>query len=225
MSRKPMNYYVSDFHFSHNAVLNFERGQKFETIQQHDKFLVDLCTSWAKKMAEGSTLWFLGDFGNPEYLWVFNLFKAQNIEVNFIRGNHDGDEHRALMPQYVDNFYEYPQYISHKLVLGHHPQNVWGDQICCHGHLHSAVLDSPNFINANIHVHHYTPVTDKEIQSRFSKIDRYTRKFLEEPYISMYRFTQEKKDCIYDTQGRIDLSASRMLQKILRDKKNFSWQN
>ena len=222
MSRKPMNYYVSDFHFSHNAILDFERGQKFETIQQHDKFLVDLCTSWAKKWTEGSTLWFLGDFGNPEYLWVFNLFKEKGIKVNFIYGNHDKYLLESDVMAYVDNVYRYPQFISNRLVLSHDPQNVWGDQLCIHGHLHSAILDSSNHINANIHVHNYLPVTDKEIQNQFSKIDAYTRKFLEEPYCGDYLFTQRKDDVIYDINGRIDLSASRVLQKILRDKKNFS---
>lgn len=226
MSKKPMNYYISDFHFNHTnargGIIGFERFTKFSTIEEHDKYLVNLLSSWAEKWVSGSTLWFLGDFGNPNYMWIFNLFRAQDIEVKFIRGNHDNDEHRLQMAKHVDEFYEYPQFVSHKLILSHHPQNVWRDQLSIHGHLHSAILDSPNHINANIHVHNYTPVTDKEIQSHFSKLPKYSRKWLQEPYSDKYKFTQKKEEAIYDSDGRIDLSATRMLQKMLKEKENSS---
>ena len=39
-------------------------------------------------------------------------------------------------------------------------------------------------------------------------------RFLYEPYAEMYRFTQPKEDVIMDRDGRIDLSASRTLQRI-----------
>ena len=44
-------------------------------------------------------------------------------------------------------------------------------------------------------------------------------RFLYEPYAEMYKFTQPKEDVIMDKNGRIDLSASRLLQRINTEKR------
>ena len=43
---------------------------------------------------------------------------------------------------------------------------------------------------------------------------------LYEPFADMYKFTQPKEDIIMDRNGYIDLSASRLLQKINKDKRD-----
>jgi len=42
---------------------------------------------------------------------------------------------------------------------------------------------------------------------------------LNEVLLKNYQFTQEKSDCIYDMNGNIDLSASRLYQKLIREGK------
>ena len=209
-----MMYFTSDFHFSHSNILNFERGQ-FNTISEHDQYIVRLIQNWSQKWVEGSTLWFLGDFGNPDYLWVFNILRNKGCTVNFLFGNHDRwEDLKDIIDQYVDNVYRYPVYLSKKFVVSHEPVAVYEDTVNVHGHLHASKLRDINHINANIHVANYQPISEKYLGNVFSQLPKYTRRFLYEPYAADYVFTQKKDDAIYDRNGRIDLSASRVQLKM-----------
>lgn len=209
MARKPNIYFSSDWHLGHKEIINFERYQ-FKTIEEHDVFLLKTFLSWAMKWGKGSTLYFLGDFGDPDYLWIFDIFKDYGHIIHFLKGNHDGKIDDEKLSKHVDFIHKYPIFLSHKLVISHFPVNVWTqDSVNICGHLHSAKLNQINWINANIHVHNYTPVSMKEISSVFSKIGKFNRKFLQEPYADQYVFTQKKEDCVYDKNGKINLEASR----------------
>lgn len=225
-SKIPMNYFASDFHFNHwkewtndkgekqgRGIISFERTQ-FKTIQEHDDYLINMINDWANKWAEGSTFWFLGDWGSLDYLDVINTLQSNGITCNFIRGNHDKDEDMSTFAEYFDTVYPFPVFISQKIVLSHFPVAVYQDMINVHGHTHGSKLVDPNHICASIHVAGYQPITDKQIAATFSKIPKFNRRFLYEPYAADYVFTQPKEDVIRDKDGRIDLSASRVLQHI-----------
>lgn len=228
MSKKPMTYYSSDWHLGHGnserGIIVFER-QQFKTIQEHDQYLLNLFKSWAEKWATGSELWFLGDFGDPSYLWIFDIFRGMGHTVHFLYGNHDRLEDFKHVGEHVDYVHQYPVYLSHKLVVSHEPVAVYEDQINIHGHLHSAILKDDNHINANVHVANYQPISQKRLDKIFTKIPKYTRRFLYEPYAKDYVFTQPKEDAIYDRNGRIDLSASRIQLKRMKEKKLESGNN
>ena len=128
MGKTPQIYYSSDWHFGHTDIINFERTQ-FSSIKDHDEYLVHMIETWADKWEFGSTLWFLGDFGNPEFLWVFDLLRIKGINVNFLFGNHDRKEDFQGLGYYVNNIYFYPTYLSQKLVVSHFPVAVYKDQI------------------------------------------------------------------------------------------------
>ena len=65
-------FITSDWHLNHSdcdgrfGILNFERGSKFSTIQEHDEYIVSLVEKWLKKLGEDDTFYFLGDFGRPD---------------------------------------------------------------------------------------------------------------------------------------------------------------
>ena len=214
------NYYTSDTHFSHHRILQFERSSKFQTIYEHDGFLTKKFTEWAERWPAGSTLYFLGDFGNPEYLWVLDLIRQYNKYVVFIRGNHDSKTIIDILPKYVDEFYEYPIYLSNRLVLSHFPTRGWNSTLNVCGHLHGAVLNSPNYINANIAINNYQPVTEKQVQQQLGRLPGFQSKFLYEEWADMYKFIQPKDDCVYGPDGNIDLSASRLRFKMNHEKEN-----
>lgn len=221
--KKPVNnLYMSDFHFNHydweqkRGIITFERNQ-FKTIEEHDQYLINTLQSIANKYGEGSILWFLGDFGDLSYLYVFNFFRVRGIKVNFMLGNHDHQEDISYIQNFVDNIYEYPIYLSQKLVISHFPVAVYKDQINICGHLHGAKLQDLNHIIASVHVTNYLPITDNNIAATFAKLPKFNRRFLYEPWANDYQFIQEKEDVIMDKDGRIDLSASRLLQKINTD--------
>ena len=224
MSKKPGIYFSSDWHFSHGdayrGILAFERGKKFKTIEEHDDFIYKTLCSWVERWEPESEFWFLGDFGNPDWLFVFDKFIGKGISVHFVRGNHDSYISDKMLQEHNVEVHPYPVFLSHKLAVSHQPIGMWNDSINVHGHLHSAVLNKQNYVNANIHVCNYQSVSMKTIETRFSKIPKYSRKFLEEPYCESYLFTQEKDDVITDANGKIDLSASRMLQYYIKNNKN-----
>lgn len=221
MSKKPNIYFSSDFHFSHGdekrGILAFERGNKFKTISNHDSFICDTVLSWANKWAAGSKFYFLGDFGDPNWLWVLGQFTLNGIETHFVKGNHDSNITKEMLDEYGVIYHPYPVFLSQRLVVSHFPVNVWTqDSVNVCGHLHNAKLNQINWINANIHVHNYTPVSMKEVDSVFSKIGKFSRRFTQEPYANMYQFIQPKEDAIYDINGNIDLSATRFLQRQVK---------
>lgn len=230
MGKTPMTYFSSDFHFNHwsewtndcgetfgRGIITFERTQ-FKTIQEHDDYLIHMLADWAKKWAAGSTFWFLGDFGDLDYLWVFDMFLEKGIEVNFLLGNHDKAEDISKIQMYVSKVYQYPVFLSQKLVVSHFPVAVYEDSINVCGHLHGSRLQDKNHVIASVHVANYNPISKKQLSAIYKDIPKFNRRFLYEPYAADYVFTQPKVDVVMDKNGRIDLSASRLYMKIQREK-------
>ena len=218
--KKPVNnLYMSDFHFNHydyekqKGIITFERTQ-FKTIEEHDQCLINTLQIIANKYGEGSTLWFLGDFGDLSYLYVFNFFKEKGININFMLGNHDHQEDIPYIQKFVDKIYEYPVYISQKIVLSHFPVAVYSDQCNIHGHLHGAKLQDINHLNASLHVANYRPITDNNVAAVFAKLPKFNRHFLWEPWAADYQFVQEKEDAVFNRDGVIDLPTSKMIQYL-----------
>lgn len=213
----PTMYFSSDFHFNHfnegRGIITFERTQ-FKTIQEHDSFLINMIKTWAYKWAAGSEFWFLGDWGDVNYLWTMDILREEGITTKMIMGNHDRLENKDMYLAYFDAVYQYPIYLSQKLVISHFPVAVYEDQINIHGHTHGSKLQDINHICASLHIADYKPITNNHVNTVFGKIPKYNRRFLYEPFAKDYIFTQPKEDVIMDRDGRIDLSASRVLQKI-----------
>lgn len=215
-----MRYFVSDPHFGHysestnRGIITFERTQ-FNTIQEHDSWVREMFIQLAEKAKPRDEVWVLGDWGDTNALWVMDLF---NCKTFFVYGNHDAAADIEKFKIYFDEVYQYPVYLSNKLVVSHIPVAVFDDQINVHGHLHGAVLDSPNYICCSVHVANYKPITDQHINGQFAKLPKYDRRFLWEPFAHMMKFFQEREDVVMNRDGLIDLSASRLLQKLNKEK-------
>lgn len=214
---------TSDWHLNHSndantgGILKFERGDKFATIQEHDRYVVDLARQWLKKLHKDDTFYFLGDFGRPtsdtfyELLYIFKTARCHKVAI---RGNHDHETETAQLKQLFDEVYDYPIWISNRIILSHFPCAVWKDQLNIHGHLHGSVLDSPNHLCASLHVANYQPINSHIANGCLGRLPKYNRRFLWEPWADKYRFTQKKEDVVYDKDKIIDLSASRILQRL-----------
>lgn len=233
MSKKSQIFFSSDWHMNHSntwidkdgnthhrGIIDFERHQ-FSTIQEHDDYIRDLVIEWSTKWAYGSTLYYLGDFGDIDYLFLFDYLRDCGIKVYFMMGNHDKEDDIPEIEAHVDKLYKYPIYLSKKLVISHEPVAVWKDTINISGHLHNMILDSPNYFNANIHICGYEPLSLKQVLNSFKNIPKYTRRFLYEPWVDVVpqKITQKKEDVIADKDGIIDVSASRLLQYMNTQKR------
>lgn len=206
------SFFISDFHFSHDNIINFERTQ-FKTIEDHDKYLVSCIIKWSEQIPKGSTLYVLGDFGSTNYLWTIDILKKAGIKCVFMYGNHDSLSDYDKFKMYFDEVYKYPIYLSQKLVISHIPVAVFDDTINVHGHLHGSVLNKDNYITCSINDVNYKPVSLKNINNNFSKLPKYNRRFLWEPFADLMKFKKERFDIVTDKDGLIDLSASRVLHK------------
>ena len=218
----------SDWHLNHcndantGGILKFERGDKFATIQEHDRYVVALVRQWLKKLHKDDTFYFLGDFGRPtsdifyELLYIFKTARCHKVAI---RGNHDHEAETVQLKQLFDKVYDYPIWISNRIILSHFPCAVWKDQLNIHGHLHGSVLDSPNHLCASLHVANYQSINSHIANGYLERLPKYNRRFLWEPWADKYRFTQKKEDIIYDKDRKIDLSASRLLQRLKQDGK------
>lgn len=207
-----MRYFVSDPHFSHSAIVNFERTE-FKTIEEHDNYLAEQFNKWAQKLKPQDEFWVLGDWGNIEYLWVMNEFKCQ---THFVYGNHDTAANKPEFATFFDQVHEYPVWLSNKLVISHIPVAVFEDTINVHGHLHGANLNSNNYVNCSLHMCNYRPITEQTINGRFGQLPKYDRRFLWEPFAHLMKFESPREDVITNKDNVIDLAASRVLQCLNR---------
>lgn len=215
--KKPQCYFISDFHFNHKNIINFERTQ-FTTIDEHNSFLIQKCKEWAAKIPAGSTLYNLGDWGDTDFLWVNDIFTAKDIKLVFLLGNHDHQKDIPLFEKYFDEVYSYPFFISNKLVISHIPVAVYDDTVNIHGHLHNSKMQKNNYINVSLAVNNYNLFAEQNLNSVFSKLPEYNRKFLYEPFAAQYRFiNNNNKDVVCDKNGNIDISASRVMKMINKD--------
>lgn len=222
-----MRYIISDTHYFHwnekekQGIITFERTQ-FRNIIEHDAAIDQVFYDLSQKIRENDEFWFLGDWGDLSHLWVVDLLNQKSAETHMILGNHDAASNIPEFKKYFAYVHQYPVYVSNKLVFSHEPVATWDSVLNVHGHLHGCILNSPNYINASIHVANYKPVTDKNIASAFAKLPKWNMRFLYEPFAEMYKFIQPKEDVVMDRSGRIDLSASRILQRINKEKRGLN---
>lgn len=218
---------TSDWHFGHandvntKGILAFERGNKFNTIQEHDKYITECIEKWLHKLAPEDTFYFLGDFGRPdsnalsELARIFIEAKCHKVAI---RGNHDHETETKIMKTLFDEVYDYPIYISDRIILSHRP-HVEMDQSVLNvsGHLHGSTLNLPNYMCASIHVNGYKPITSQQTQGKLGSLPKRDIRFLWEWFAPYYKFTQKKEDVVCDKDGNIDLAASRVIQRLVQE--------
>ena len=215
-----MRYFISDLHFGHyyngKGIITFERTQ-FKTIEEHDIYIENIIKELCHKLKPDDEVWNLGDFGSLTKLYTVDWIKATGAKAYFLYGNHDRQSDLSQFEHYFDQVFLYPIFLSQKLVISHYPVAVFPDTINIHGHLHSAKLYPINYVNASIHVANYHPISERNLDNRFAQLPKFTRRFMYEPFAPWYQFTQPKEDIVMDPNGVIDLSASRLFQKLNTD--------
>lgn len=209
---------TSDSHFGHASILDFERGSRFKTVQEHDDFILLKWDQWMTKCDKNDGVFvFLGDFGWPsaEFLEkIYAVFKSHSCEKWAIYGNHDKDNHDVLWHLF-DGVSECPVYIDKRVILSHEPEACWPHQLNIHGHLHNSWLSDPQHLCASIHVANYNPITLPRITSTLGKLPKKDYRFLYEPWAENYIGFKGRTDVIRDKDGRVDVGASRAYRRML----------
>lgn len=187
-----MIYFISDFHFGHKNILNFERNQ-FNTIEEHDQYIISMYNKIVKR---DDTCYILGDLGAAGFrvseAYLIECFKQLNGHKIIILGNHDRYSKSFYRGLYgVKEVYDHPIYISKRIALSHDPIKVDDDVLNIHGHLHNATLTLPNYITVSAHLIDYKPMSYKKIMNKLSKIPKCSKRFMEEWYAEYYNFTNK----------------------------------
>lgn len=217
---------TSDSHFGHENIVKYERNDMFDTVELHDDTILSLWEKWFHMLRSPTdTFYFLGDLCGQSLTHVESvvsrlepIMRSVPCRKVMVRGNHDKGIKLDLLSRLFDEVQDYPLFISNRIVLSHYPQAVYYSQVNVHGHTHGMDLYDDNHVCASIHVARYRAITQRDVESTLGKVGKWNTRFLYEPWAQDYRLTQKHRSAIADSEGRIDLSASRisyMLQNNL----------
>lgn len=195
-------YFISDLHFGHTNLLRFERSE-FETIEEHDNFIIETINKTVKL---NDVLYILGDIGNADKVRLLNGRKI------LIMGNHDKrsvHEYRTFFSE----VYEHPIYYNTRILLSHYPHPVDQGILNLHGHLHGSWLESDNHFNLSAAMIKYRPVAAEVFTNKTGSMPKNNYKFLEEWHADKYVFAKTKEDVVVDENNKILLKETKELRK------------
>lgn len=224
-----MIYFISDTHFGHSNILRFERHE-FNNIEEHDNYII----SKLKKLSQEDILYHLGDFAfhSPQILEEWKKLKFRKY---LIKGNHD--KNNRLLKDNFDGIFDYPIYFQKRIVLSHYPVPVSNGMMNLHGHLHSGAnlgfLDKENYLNVNVYLNNYEPISLKTIEQKLSKIVPDSYKFQQEWYSKkdivspseILRFDTEKISTLKENSNVLQTQYLNTFEKFIISNWNSSENN
>ena len=186
-----MIWVTSDLHLNHPGILKTCR--KFSDINEHNEYIIKQYNSVVDK---DDLVYILGDVGFTPMKDLSPLIQKLNGRKVLVLGNHDkGTEGEYRKMGFID-VKSSPIYYSSNIILSHEPvkeafNNPYVYNI--HGHLHQSIVDLPNFINSNIELHDYKPMSLKDLQEQINqKTKSRNEKFGEEWYYEIFQRIVEK---------------------------------
>lgn len=156
---QPVAFVVSDTHFGHNRIIEFERDARpFDTIEEHDK---ELLYRWNAVVRPCDIVWHLGDvlFGKHNA----GILGQLNGHKRLVLGNHDHYPIDFYTPHFerICGVAEY-----HGAILSHIPLDIrqrYRYTKNLHGHLHSKTLDDDWHICVSVEHTNLAPVRFREV--------------------------------------------------------------
>ena len=148
---------ISDTHFGHENILKFTdkdgsfiRGQLFDSIEQHDEYMIE---QWNRYVKPGDLVYHLGDvfFGDKEKF--LKNFKKLHGRKRLIVGNHD-DIKWIAQKELFQKIMMCRMFPEHGLLLTHVPVH---DTIIFEGRFKN--FDKP--LNVHGHIHQNPSPTEK----------------------------------------------------------------
>lgn len=178
-----MDYALSDTHFNHKKIIEFERV-RFSSIEEHDDFIMSMIESY--DLQKDDVLYHLGDVGNPTNE-IRERWKKLKCKKILIRGNHD--KSISKIEDMFDEISSVPKFYNQRVVLSHYPIPVTPGTLNIHGHLHNSVMSLSNYINLSIHQYDYRLFNLKHVGEYLSMIPKDNLKFMKEWFAPYYKFT------------------------------------
>lgn len=168
-----MNLYISDVHFGHRAVIDFE-PRPFLDVDEMDRALIQL---WNSRVAKNDQIYVLGDFAfhnEKPYSWYLKQLKGQK---HLIIGNHDT---KLLKDDEAMSYFVTVDKMRHvsdsgkELCICHFPLAEWNGfhrgAIHIYGHIHNRTDGAFQYmkqfdtaLNAAACINNYTPASLNEL--------------------------------------------------------------
>ncbi len=158
-------YFTADLHLGHKGILSFGQ-RKHDTIADMYAAMIEAWNNTVRK--EKDIVWILGDVCmDMEAMKYIHAFRG---EKRLILGNHDKFDY-PVYTKYFSRVYHF-QKRYHGIILTHipiHPcelQYNWKYNI--HGHIHHKEkdIDDPRYLNVNVDVAGYAPISLEEARSK-----------------------------------------------------------
>ncbi|MEG0371863.1 MAG: metallophosphoesterase family protein [Clostridium sp.] len=172
-----MIYVVSDTHFGHQRILEFDsESRPFKTVEEMDEQLI---SNWNEVVKdEDDIVYMLGDMFMGSTDNIDKIMPRLNGRKVLVRGNHDTNKRVELMEKYVEGVYSiYNLKVGKQIyVLCHYPMREWFGKdygtIHIYGHVHSnehrnGILAEPNSFHAGVDTNNLRPVALSDIRDKF----------------------------------------------------------
>lgn len=177
-----MNFYISDVHFGHKNVIEFDQ-RPFQDVEEMDRIMID---KWNQKVKKDDHVYIIGDFIYKSEKAAVWYLEQLNGYLHLILGNHD--RNWLIQPGVRDYFEEIEkmQYIKDErnlIQMCHYPIIEWNQyhrgSYLIYGHIHGKRDDTYEFmktreraLNAAACINDYVPVTFHELVKNNQKFQR-----------------------------------------------------
>lgn len=168
-----MNLYISDIHFGHRSVIDFDH-RPFSDVEEMDNALIKL---WNSRVSRDDQVYIIGDFcyrNEKAAEWYLRQLKGHK---HLIIGNHDG---ALLKNEKAMTYFESVDKMMHvsdcgkEICLCHFPIAEWNGYYKGHwhiyGHIHGHKTETYEFmktrekaLNAAACINNYAPVSMNEL--------------------------------------------------------------
>ena len=131
--------YISDTHFGHVNVIDFDK-RPFKTVEEMDEAMIK---SWQNVVTDNDVVHVLGDFSLYKGDKTLEILDALPGEKILIKGNHD-----RVSPQFAKRFSKVCDYLDFsdngkRVILSHYPLLFWNaqfrDSVHLYGHVHNSL--------------------------------------------------------------------------------------
>lgn len=162
-------WFISDCHFNHANIINFKdrqtdlRIRPYSSVEEHDETIVK---NWNDIVKKYDTVYNLGDFAIPKR--GIEFASRLNGRKILLRGNHD-HYNTELYHEVFDDVRAYKVFTDRKWIASHipiHKECIERWKLSLHGHLHSNIINDPEYLNVSCEQIQMTPISIDDVEKR-----------------------------------------------------------
>lgn len=162
-------FFASDTHFAHKNIINFtdrqsgKRIRPYDSVEEHDEAIVK---NWNSVVQQHDTVYHLGDVSiNKIGIQTVSRLNGRKI---LLRGNHCIFD-TELYQQVFTDVRAYKVFTDRKWIASHipiHKECIERWKLSLHGHLHSNIINDPEYLNVSCEQIQMTPISIDDVEKR-----------------------------------------------------------